>query len=134
MLGSRPPQTLAQQTEKWDTYYKPLEYSIDYPDFKDKTANIIETKIQGYPITNIDTTRVLISIMKSPLQSYMTPQEIVVNDTQIVTKVSSETIVSQDIFTSLYDGQIGYTYVTNDPSINRPHLIQSSIQGRMHMR
>ncbi len=53
--------------------------------------------------------------MKSPLQSLINPQEIAVLDKQNLLKISPETSVSQDIFTSLYDDGIGYTYVTSYP-------------------
>lgn len=131
VLGFGAPDTLAQQTEKWHTYHKPLEFSIDYPDFKGQPANITETIVQGYPVTYIDAGTVFMIINKSPLQSLIDPQEIAVLDKQNLLKISPETIVSQDIFTSLYDGELGYTYVTNDP-INHAITAHTFVKSGPH--
>ena len=101
------PNALAQQN--WTTYYKPSEFSIDYPTING-TANITESNGTIY----IEGPIVSMIISKSPI-SLIDPQEIAVIYKEGILKASPETVIAQDIFTSLYDGNIGHTFVTYHP-------------------
>jgi len=117
------PSLYAQQDQDWKTYYKPLSYTIDYPTVNG-TANITETEIEGHPTTLIESEPVFMIITQSV--SYpIDPEEMAIMHKQNYFKVSPESTILQDMFTSTYDGEIGYTYVTN----NRP--IQAIISHSM---
>jgi hypothetical protein len=102
--------TAHQEEIEWKTYRAPTEFSIDYPVF-DKTPNI--TKEQNtdpkYEVTIIHSGNMSMMIMKDR-NVFTDPQE-----RALISKESTtNTTILKDIFTSVYDGNIGYTYVTQN--------------------
>ena len=105
------PTVFAQNTTQWKTYREPSQFSLDYPVF-DKDPNITkeQNKSLQYEITTIDSHVIAIMITKShnPL---IDPQESAVISKETSLEMNPNTVVLKDIFTSIYDGNIGYTFV-----------------------
>jgi len=117
-FGAAAPQALAQTSEQeWKTYYKPQSYSIDYPVFPGKSANITDHSTSSWISHLMITSQpVIITMTKEKWMGLMDPQEQAVIHKQTLLENTNVTI-TQDIFTSVYDGKLGYTYVIFNPKL-----------------
>ncbi|CAN5776654.1 hypothetical protein BH23THE1_BH23THE1_18070 [soil metagenome] len=119
-FGAATPQTLAQTSEQdWTTYIKSQSYSIDYPLFPGQTASITEDSTYSMiSHTMITSQPVIITITKTYWKGLMDPQEQAVNHKQNLLQNNTNNVtITQDIFTSVYDGKLGYTNVIFNPKL-----------------
>ncbi len=110
---------LVSSEQEWKTYYESQSYSIDYPVFPGKSANITDDSTSSWISHSMITSQpVIITMIKEKWMGLMDPQEQAVNHKQNLLQDNTNNVaITQDIFTSVYDGKLGYTYVIFNPKL-----------------